>query len=554
MYRQTPGDMGAYPRYLAYLIIIFVTLASLGCSSDNAGPAALGVPRKDMVTLAVNPDTPLAGELRVTTDTLTRISIDISDGTRSWTVDFNEYNTAHRLPILGLRPNRRHTFNIRAIDQDGQDVDVDQPQDVITADLPADFPTIRVDTSTPAMMEPGYTLFDVLPQSDTQSFGAALVIVDSQGEVVWYHRGPRFFDVRPTAEGSILFMEGAKIVEIDMLGNVLNEWSNITDLANNIDYDLNRFHHEFFPMDNSNFLVLSAEARDIPYPTANYPSADPLQIATVVGDVIVEFDPMNRLVQRWNLLDMLDTTLLGYGSYGSYWSGTFGAESRDWSHANAVIYDANDDAIIVSMRHLDALVKFDRATGDIHWILAPPDNWTAPYDQYLLSPANPQADFYTYHQHAPMLMPNGNLLIYDNGDYRTSPSATANISSLIDHVTYSRAVEYKIDETNMTAELVWQYGEKDSAQPGWIYSGALGDADYQNTTGNVIITHGSIRNAAGKFSTRIVEVTHNVPATGAETEVFNLTVSDSSTATKIGWRTYRSERISSLYAPSIAIH
>jgi len=133
-------------------------------------------------------------------------------------------------------------------------------------------------------------------------------------------------------------------------------------------------------------------------------------------------------------------------------------------------------------------------------------------------------------------MPNGNLLLYDNGNNRAAPFDPW----LADEKNFSRAVEYAIDQDTMEVELVWEYGQF-VEQP--VYSGALGDADYLAKTGNILITHGNIFGTDGKLSARILEVTHTTPGV----EVFQLDVFDTSPNPKNGWRIYRAQRIKSLY-------
>ncbi len=146
-------------------------------------------------------------------------------------------------------------------------------------------------------------------------------------------------------------------------------------------------------------------------------------------------------------------------------------------------------------------------------------------------------------------MPNGNIMLYDNGNYKTSPfdgltpvDATEN---------YSRAVEFSVDESNMTVSQVWQYG-KGLSSP--IYTPFIGDADSLTQTGNVLINFGGIVQDAAtglpaesprgnKIHTRIIEVTHEEPAT----VVFDLQIGDTDWENNgIGYRVYRAERISSM--------
>jgi arylsulfate sulfotransferase len=393
-------------------------------------------------------------------------------------------------------------------------------------------------------MEPGYTLFDVVPEGSNAEFGALIVIVDAKGEVVWYQTGSRYTDVRQNDAGHLQFLEGGKYIEMDMLGNRLREWKAVGQSRQNISafpVATPAFHHEVYPMDNGHFLALSIEERTYDnYPTSETDPAAPKAKARVAGDVIVEFGSDGKIVNQWSLLDILDPYRIGYGSLGKYWDSFFNTKTRDWSHGNAVIYDATDDAVIVSSRHLDTITKFSRQTGQLIWILAPPENWDRDkYGKYLLKPVNNTKYFFPYHAHAPMLLPNGHLMVYDNGNYRASPfDPGMPISD-----SFSRAVEYAIDEQNRRIKLVWQYGQ---SAPHRYFSAALGDADLLPNKNNVLITHGNVHSAEDKLAARIIEVTHSDPAR----EVFHIFITDETADPEAGWRVYRSDRIASLYPQS----
>lgn len=58
----------------------------------------------------------------------------------------------------------------------------------------------------------------------------------------------------------------------------------------------------------------------------------------------------------------------------------------DWCHANAVSHDPRDDSLLVSLRHQDCIIKIDRRSGDLVWILGDPGNWRAPWSDSLLRP------------------------------------------------------------------------------------------------------------------------------------------------------------------------
>jgi hypothetical protein len=108
--------------------------------------------------------------------------------------------------------------------------------------------------------------------------------------------------------------------------------------------------------------------------------------------------------------------------------------AADLDHANAIAIDPGDGNYIVSLRNLDALVKVDYQSGNVIWQLGGKQN------QFTFV-GDPLGGFQG--QHSVRVLPNGNLLIYDNGLHHTPPE--------------SRAVEYALDLSAMTATFVWQF-------------------------------------------------------------------------------------------------
>jgi hypothetical protein len=126
-----------------------------------------------------------------------------------------------------------------------------------------------------------------------------------------------------------------------------------------------------------------------------------------------------------------------------------------------------------------------------------------------------------------------------------------------DHVNYSRAVEYRIDEETMEVSQVWEYGGN---TPERLYSGSRGDADWLSVRGNVLITFADISFVNGMrpsaFSedasmTRIIEVTHDpVPEVVFDIAVFDDANRDSNYG---GVTSYRARRIADFYSTSVGV-
>jgi len=539
-----------------------------------------------------NPTVPLAALLSLSTDEPTEMTIRIDDGERAWNATSSDgFATDHSLMVLGMRLGRMHHISAVVTDRSGN-VSETPPLPLEMPPLPVDLTLPELITSNPELMEPGVTMFNVFqlpsglggPAAPT----AVLYIVDERGEIIWYYRSElEVGDVRRMSNGNLLFSTGdASLgVEIDMLGNVVQQWHAVgtaTDVPEgSTPVEMGSLHHELAEMPSGNLLTLSSELRVVQdFPTSESdPDAAP-GLASVIGDVIVEFSRDGTIVREWKLLDIMDPYRIGVDSLdGGYWAVRYGpliedleAEPiRDWAHANALIYDPSDDSYIVSLYHQDAVVKIDRDTGELLWILGAPDNWQEPWSSRRLQPVGELE--WQYREHAPTLTPHGTMVLFDNGGGR----AGAFQEQLPMEQRYSRIVEYAIDADSMEVEQLWSYGGPGDEQ---FFSAFLGDADWLPETSNILITDGARTVAregepegAGEveeadeaedaedaddtdevdepegimeflqnnvFWGRVVEVTHTQPAE----KVFEVQVKD---AEGDGVLVYRAERLPSLY-------
>ena len=199
----------------------------------------------------------------------------------------------------------------------------------------------------------------------------------------------------------------------------------------------------------------------------------------------------------------------------------------DWIHVNAVIEDPRDNTIIISSR-FQGVVKLDY-DNNVKWILSPQKGFTEnrrgeQLDQFFLQPVDASgmeitdedillgfdnhSDFeWPWFQHAPFIHENGNLFVFDNGDSRNF-----NFNQK-----YSRAVEYKIDETNNTVQQVWQYGKERGLE---TYSRIVSDVDHLPAFNNILMSPGSrVRNDGGSFGGKIVEVNYDTKEVVFECEL-----------------------------------
>lgn len=508
-----------------------------------------------------NENAPLAAVVKFSTHLPAVAAIEVRDGEREWTVrPDGPPRTEHRLAVVGLRPDRTHQIRVQVESYDGWFVETSDPLPLVTPPLPDDFPPIRTVLSRPGKMEPGVTLFAVNRwwEGERDSNYGYIMMLDGRGEVIWYFRAGRgTADMRLLRNGRLLCNDTnyRQVYEVDLLGNVHREWhtTGAPDPPKDgaIPVEADTLHHEVIELPSGNFLALSTELRSLEeFPASEVDPDVPAAPANVVADLILEFQPDGRVVRRWKLLDLLDPQRIGYGSLTEFWTKKYDhrldGETEDWSHANAIIYDARDDSMIVSVRHQDCLVKIDRRSGRIAWILGDHGNWREPWSHHLLQPKGDLE--WPYHQHGPQLTPAGTILMYDNGNYRALPFDPPTPAP----ENYSRVVEFRVDEVARTVEQVWEYrgSEEDS-----FYSPFYCEADWLPRTGNILITDGGrIELADGTPAdlipsdhqwARILEVTHAQPAE----KLFEVVI-DSGLESPQGWSVYRSERLAGLEALS----
>lgn len=505
-----------------------------------------------------SPQVPLAGRVTSATSLPAVVSIEVRGDDGHWTIPLREPpRTEHSLPVLGLKPDRVYELIVTARTEFAT-LTAD-PLTIRTPELPVDFPGFSLVSADHTRMEPGITLCSILRwEENTASLDEAwFVAFDAAGDVVWYLRlHEPGGAIQPLPQGGFAFLHGVRptgLREIDPLGVTLRQFRatglGLRPQEDEIAIEAETLHHDLCPLPNGHLLALSTEVRTID----NFPASEsnPQQTApaNVVGDVILELSPAGHVVRRWPLLDILDPKRIGYGSLDSFWDLRaypfhFGG-TKDWSHCNAVVYDETDDAIIVCLRHQDAVVKFDRSTSAVQWILGDRGGWRGELSKRVLQPEGPLQ--WPFHAHGVKFRPeDGALLLFDNGNCRALPPNRAQPAT----TSYSRAVEYQIDEDQGKVREVWKHGSRGKDR---YFSAFVGDADWLPQTGNVLITDGgrleTRTGAAVGFPPgdiqwgRVLEVTRDNPAE----VVWELHVSEQGRRNRSGSSIYRAERLRGLY-------
>ena len=280
---------------------------------------------------------------------------------------------------------------------------------ITTKALPADFPALTTTQSDPSRMAPGVTMFTVTPPTPPHAklpLLGNLIVVDAEGNVVWYHRAPvPIGDAKMLPNGDILYEYndmGAQ--EIDILGHVVREWAGRLENGpfrvdsygrtlpgpNTIPVDIDSIHHEVTMLANGDILTISNELRTVSgfsHPMCGEPASQFTGSYKLITDVIVEFNAYTgHIVHEYPIADYLhpqtnpaDANICGFGGANIYPNFLYASQGdvHDWTHVNAVILDAKNNRLLVSIRHLDAILSIKYKTdsagpaGTLLWRFGP---------------------------------------------------------------------------------------------------------------------------------------------------------------------------------------
>lgn len=504
-------------KLLRPLALLFLLLA--GCSDDDpveVPDTGIDSDLIESLEVRLNPTgyAPLSAELLMETSQAVTVVATIRgrQGTISNVVRRSEGSaTRFEIDIFGLYADFDNQVEIALLDGSGNTLET-QNISIQTGPLIADLPQITIDTpSNASELELNFVnYFGFAEQFRPQR----AFIFDQFGDIRWYldfsshpSLNQLFYDNGMTVlrNGHLLFGDGStgSIYETDLFGRIENSWS----------LQGNGFHHHVVEKPDGNLLVTINDASK-----------------NTIEDVVIEIDRNSgQFTNTWDLNNSLDNSRRA-------WPTDLADLNVDWFHANFIEYSAEDDEIIVSGR-TQGIVKLNR-DNEVTYILAPHRDWNTSGDgadlgQFLLTPLdandNPITDLdvlegisnhpdfeWSWYQHSPILMPNGNLMVFDNGDNRNYVNAGP----------YSRAVEYEIDAENKTIKQVWSYG-KERGQD--TYARIVSKVSYLDAKNSILFTPGSaVQN--GLPGGKVIEVdypTRNV--------IFEATIQPPNTVFNIGF-------------------
>lgn len=195
--------------------------------------------------------------------------------------------------------------------------------------------------------------------------------------------------------------------------------------------------HDFEVLPNGHVLIESYDNNPVVDLSGVVPNGFPAAAPT--QSIIQELDVTGKVIWQWRSLDHIPIT----DSYQTLTAPSLG----DYIHLNSLTLDNRDGTLIVSLRNTSEVIKINRTTGQTVWYLG------GKHNQFTFSnaiPGNTDPAFFVA-QHNARRLPNGDITIWDNGSSQHS-DPSYNFTR-----PYTRAVEYALDETNFTANLIWEF-------------------------------------------------------------------------------------------------
>lgn len=298
--------------------------------------------------------------------------------------------------------------------------------ETVVGQIPAEIPVFTVDVDDRAAQDPQgfflgayYNLFAPTPY---------FVVLNRAGEVVWYGRGEPLTlspDIQFAVDG---VTRGAPEV-------LYNRFSFVEGLETSVIYRIALdgtpletiatpwAHHMFTQLPEGVIAFQQDDAREFTDPGTGVTD-------TWHADAIAEVPPGGSASTVFTIWDWLEPEVTPHSDELSIYGGV------DWTHGNALKYQAESDSWLLSLAHVADVLTIDRASAE-------PVAWYGGDGV----PAAPPFDY----QHDPTLLDSTHLLMF-----MTDPETT-----------FSGAVEYEINEAGDGLTETWRRGfEANSAYLG----------------------------------------------------------------------------------------
>ena len=509
----TVDSSGKYtaPSNLSQATNVTVTVALAGSIQQNYATSIVSIILPGKFLCPFDLGNPLVAQYIVYLPAPGKVSVEFgkttSYGRDTWQVPTPTQNGGEvSLYVAGMQGNSYYHMRGQIFLNDGATyTDADTTCNTTTPPPTASL-TVSPPSGTPA---PGIEMWNtLLPAGLTQVWAT-----DLQGNVIWAYtpnpplgQGDLIQGYQLLPNGNILMCisylssitppngpdEFNEIREIDLDGNTVESLnmsqlnaklaqSPILDGQGN-HYQLGSFHHDVLALPNGHMVLLATDFRTYTNLTG-YAG----QSIKVTGDALVDVDQNLNPDWVWNTFD----SGLDINRHPMQFGQTPKGFDADWTHSNDMLYSADDQNLLLSMRHQNWIIKINflggknpgapTGSGAIVWRLGYQGDFTLvdslPGDTG--GGSNPANWFYAQHgmNYFPSNGPTTGVFrfgLMDNGNDRVFPTGQVQCAPFLPPQTqcYSTMPVLEINEGSKTATMIIHY-----VQPPTMFSFFGGNAD-----------------------------------------------------------------------------
>lgn len=332
-----------------------------------------------------------------------------------------EASKLHRVPVIGLYPDKENQVTLQLLDKDGNVTD-ETVVKIKTDPLPSSMDNIvKVEKSD----EPSaYGLIEVSGFGTPHPFA-----FDTEGYVRWYLSDTyASYGYFPLSNDHFIVMDSdvmiqtyekphaQQLYEMDYLGRVYQ-----------IYLVENGAHHEIIEMTPGGNLLVVTNSID-----------------EHVEDMVQEIDrETGEIVKSLDMREIFGDTYVNM---------------MDWAHVNTASYNAKDDTLLLSVRNVHSAIKVNWSTNELIWILGNPEFWKdTSFESKVLQPVGDIV--WNYQQHSVYEISQNldnnpdtvQIMMYDNHWDKTRKV------DFFDDLESSYVSLFAVDEKNMTVSQLHLY-------------------------------------------------------------------------------------------------
>ena len=404
---------------------------------------------------AITPNNALIAEVQVTLSAEAQIFIEYENPEAGkYRTAPSEPATTHTIPIVRLRPESTYAYTI-GIQDDNGDVDYGPSGEFATGPLPPGLASMQTRIS-------GRSTLPLIATDYRHDGYSYIVFYDETGRIVWYYdykdmdgfhlANEAFRAVRQKPNGNLVYLSrDCCLTEITPLGNQVARIEGEDEAGIP--------HHDFLILDDGRILY-SSYANLVIDDSANGGTAE----TRVIIDELRIWDQQTGNIEKvWDAQDSWDLSDPGQRVEWSQ------GDTKSWTHINSLSIGAGGN-VILNSRNRRQVLALSPDFQTVQWQLGGPDSdYSFP---------NPGDRFHG--QHTASQLPNGNILVFDNGLHRPDTEGGE----------YSRALELRLDDDTGIAVKVWEYRYRPD-----IFSPIVSSA-FRLGNGNTLVNFGRTHHPA----------------------------------------------------------